>query len=49
MRVKWRFAADDDSTLSDVPRAHWRPITGNFEQFTAMGYQIRGIEGDVNL
>jgi hypothetical protein len=43
------FADDDDITGPDVPRDQWRPITEIVEQFTAMGYQVRGIEGDDNL
>jgi hypothetical protein len=43
------FADDDDITGTDVPRDQWRPITEIIEQFTAMGYKVRGIEGDDNL
>jgi hypothetical protein len=43
------FPADDDSTRSDVPRDQWRPITETIDQFTAMGRQVRGIQGDDNL
>jgi hypothetical protein len=43
------FAADDDSMAADVPHEQWRPITEIVEQFTAMGYQVRGIESDDNV
>ena len=43
------FADDDDVRGPDVPRDQWRPVTEIIEQFTAMGYQVRGIEGDDNL
>ena len=43
------FADDDDIRGPDVPRDQWRPVTEIIEQFTTMGYQVRGIEGDDNL
>jgi hypothetical protein len=43
------FADDDDTARTGVPRDQWRPITEVVEQFTAMGYEVRGIEGDDNL
>jgi hypothetical protein len=43
------FADDDDITGPDVPRDQWRPVTDIVEQFTGMGYQVQGIEGDDNL
>jgi Peptidase propeptide and YPEB domain len=43
------LAADDDSMPADAPHGQWRPITEIVEQFTAMGYQVLGIENDDNL
>jgi 5-enolpyruvylshikimate-3-phosphate synthase len=40
------FASDEDSTRSGVPREEWRPITEIIEQFTTMGYEVRGVEDD---
>lgn len=40
------FAADEDSTRRGVSREQWLPITEIIEQFTTMGYQVRGIEDD---
>ncbi len=40
---------DDDVTGTDVPRDQWRPVTEIIQQFTGMGYQVQGIEGDDNL
>jgi Peptidase propeptide and YPEB domain len=39
------FADADDMTVTNVPRDQWRPVTQIIEQFTTMGYQVRGIEG----
>jgi hypothetical protein len=47
--VRVSFAADDDSTRSDVPLDRWRPITEKIDQMPAMGYQVWGIQGDDNL
>ena len=43
------FADDDDITGTNVPRDQWRSGHPIIEQFTTMGYQVRGIEGDDNL
>ena len=42
------FAADEASTTV-APREQWRPITEIIEQFTDMGYEVRGIEDDDGL
>jgi hypothetical protein len=40
------FAAAQDRTTTRAPREQWRPITEIIEQFTDMGYEVRGIEDD---
>jgi 5-enolpyruvylshikimate-3-phosphate synthase len=40
------LASEEDSTTVGAPREQWRPITDIIEQFTAMGYEVRGIESD---
>jgi Peptidase propeptide and YPEB domain len=42
------FAAGQERTTG-VPREQWRPISEIVEQFTEMGYEVRGIEGDDGL
>jgi len=39
------LASEEDSTVG-APRDQWRPITEIIEQFTTMGYEVRGIESD---
>jgi hypothetical protein len=43
------LASEEDSTTVAAPREQWRPITEIIEQFTTMGYEVRGIESDDNL
>jgi hypothetical protein len=43
------LASEEDSTTVGASREQWRPITEIIEQFTTMGYEVRGIESDDDL
>jgi hypothetical protein len=43
------LASEGDRATVGAPREQWRPITEVIEQFTAMGYQVQGIESDDDL
>jgi Peptidase propeptide and YPEB domain len=43
------FASEENRATVGAPREQWRPLSEIIEQFTTMGYQVQGIEGDDNL